>query len=108
MIKISDKDLENLKHSSENSEDVIYFNMATARSSAYLAIETIRQLRNNLRNSVFMVVLGVILGFLPTYITQYNEVKNTNQEINKLHVQVKKVQLQLIHFDKYHSKKDSL
>ncbi len=106
-MKITDKELEDLKRYAECPISEFELNNATARSSAYLAIETIHQLRNSLRNSIIMIVLGVILGFLPNYIIEYNKQKDEDKAIQDLQQQVQKLQDLILHSDKYRSKKRS-
>lgn len=106
-MKITDKELEDLKRYAECPISEFELNNATARSSAYLAIETIHQLRNTMRNNIIILVLGMVLGFLPNYIIEHNKQKDEDKEIKNLQQQVQKLQDLIIHSDKYRSKKDS-
>lgn len=105
-MKVTKEDLSKLKEDAENPFVVNTFETVETRASAYLAIESIYQLRNNLRNSVIILILGIILGFLPSYVTENSKQKDEEKEIKNLQLQVSKLQDQLIRFDKYLSKKD--
>jgi hypothetical protein len=108
MVKITDEDLEILKNSVEGVAFEESRKIAETKASAYVAIETINQLRNNTKNNLMFTILGGFLGFISSLtimvITQ-NYQKEETKELNKQLLEVKK---QLSDFQMYYSKKDSL
>ena len=106
-MKITNEDLSKLKIDSENHFIENTFATVETRASAYLAIESIHQLRNSVKNSIIVLVCGFILGLLPNYIIVNNREQESHKEIKNLQQQVKKLQDLILHSDKCHSKKYS-
>jgi hypothetical protein len=111
-MKISNKELQELKNYAENVHTDFDLNSATARSSAYLTIETIHQLNKNTRNNILFTLLGATLGFLGsvgnTFILKDNDQKEVQEELQQLQNQLTLIEQKLSHYQMYYPKKDSL
>ena len=111
-MSVSKEDLDYLKSLSETMSGESINENVSSRASAYLAIETIHQIKNNTKNNVLFVILGAVLGFLGsignTLISQNSDRKEVQEEFQQLNKQLLEVKMKLENYQMYHSKKDSL
>ena len=111
-MRVSKKDLEDLKRLSETMLDGTFSENVSSRASAYLAVESIHQIKNNTKNNILFVILGAVLGFLGsignTLISQNDDQKEVREELQQLNKQLLEVKMKLANYQTYHSKKDSL
>ena len=108
MSKVSKDDLDSLKSMSENAQQDWQHQNVASRSSAYLSIETINQLKKNTVNNIMFTILGTTLGFLSSFTVAKLTQSKLEEDLQQLSRQVREVKLQINHFQKYQSKKDSL
>lgn len=106
-MKISKKDIQNLK-SLADGVDPDFAPVVGSRATTYLAIESMNQIRNTMRNNIIFIILGALLGATPSIIESMKEEPNLEKEILQLHKQLHDIKLQINHFQKNGSKKDSL
>ena len=59
-MRVSKKDLEDLKRLSETMLDGTFSENVSSRASAYLAVESIHQIKNNTKNNILFVILGAV------------------------------------------------
>lgn len=107
-MRVSKKDLENLKGMSETLSGETINENISSRASVYLAIETIHQMNRNTRNNILFTILGAVLGFLSSLGNTLISEDHTKEEIKQLNKQLLEVKTQLSNYQKYHPKKDSL
>ena len=107
-MPITKNELSALKSASEEVHSDLTYNNVSARASAYLAIETINQLKVNTRNNILFTLLGAFLGFISSYSVTLVTQESTKQDLQLLKKKLDDIQLQINHSQKYQSKKDSL
>ena len=106
-MKISKSNLERTKHfaddvTNENAE------LANHKANAYLALESIKQIKNQHWYNLLYVFLGAILGFIGAVGQQYISSEKESEELQQLTKEVQNIKLQLTYYQKNLSKKDSL
>lgn len=107
-MKITDKELKELKNYAENVHTDFDLNSAIARSSAYTAIETVNQLRVSTRNNILFTLLGGLISFMVVISSDLIRAKESKKELEELNIQLLEMKTQLTNFQKHHSKKYSL
>ena len=105
---VSDEDLQKLKSNADSAYHDFDLSSVGARSSAYLAIETIKQLKVTTRNNVLFTLLGGLLGFISSISVSLITQNQSKEELKQLHKQLLEVEKKLDNFQRYRSKKDSL
>lgn len=108
MSKISQQDLESLKSLAENAQQDWEYTNVNARSSAYMSIETIRQLKTATKNNIMFTILGAVLGFISSISVAIYTKSDIDKDLQELHTQMRELKVQVAHFHTYQSKKDSL
>ena len=106
-MRVSEQDLIKLKNLSEESLYSDSTQATSSRASAYLAIETINQLKVNTRNNILFTLLGAVLGFIGSLSTNLINEEKKEKELLELSNQLLEIKKQLDTYQKYHSKKDS-
>lgn len=104
-MKITKKDIETLK-SLADGVDPNFAPVVGNRATTYLAIESMNQIRNTMRNNIIFIILGAILGAVPTVILHNNKKTNVQEELQLMRKELHDIQLQINHFQKSVPKKD--
>ncbi|MDO8316264.1 MAG: hypothetical protein Q7T12_01945 [Flavobacterium sp.] len=107
-MQVSDEDLQKLKSSADSAYHEFELSSISVRSSAYLAVETIKQLRVTTRNNILFTLLGGLLGFISSISVSLITQNQSKEELKQLHKQLLEVERKLDNFQTYRSKKDSL
>jgi hypothetical protein len=107
-MRVSKEDLKSLKSLSESVTSSAITEQVNSMASAYVAIETVKQLKSTTRNNLIFTILGCFLGFMSSLSVSLITEKKSKEEFQQLNKQLLEVKKQLSNYQMYYSKKDSL
>lgn len=106
-MKITKHDIAKLK-SFADEVDPMLTNIAKDRAAAYLAIESMEQIRNNTRNNIIFIILGGLIGFFPAFYQSRYESKKVMDRVENVRKEMLDIKNQINGYQTHQFKKDTL